>query len=355
MAPRTRSRSRKGEESSGAAGAGLAGGSGGGVDGQRAGAAAREAGTAEKEKVVAGKFQLFPPPPVGHVVSEIVSPTYELVEYGEAPAVLQYNKFVETGYRAHLSTAQALASFWHLHNESMNVWTHGGGFVFFLVLFIQGWTSFGFVDPIEYLLWTCQTSSALICFFFSVSYHLFQCHGECSLTSYKAWLSYDLWGILYAYVASSIRRVFYALHCYPRLRNLCLIVTLVFAAGVLVTAVTGALLASPKMRVAIFGALMVAANLSTVFSLYLSAGSAEARQLHILAIVLQVVGGTINATRMPERILPSWIRRSFTDYYFNSHAIMHVVVGTSVYCTWIGCNADWQWAMHSDAPCAGVV
>ena len=296
------------------------------------------------------KYRLWPLPSLKKLGAEIFTPSYKLVEYKDAPAVLQYNQYVETGYRAHLTTSQAIASMVHVHNESGNVWSHGGAFWMFVFLYVTGWATFGFSDLEEGGLWTLQAASALVCFFFSVCYHTFQSHGECSLSSYKAWLGYDLYGIVFAYVGSSVRRVWYGLHCYPTLRNACLAFTLTASAAVVVTAATGLLLRSPKTRVAIFGCLMFAANLSTICALYLRAGTDTARMLHIVAIGLQIAGGIINASRFPEKWLSSSVRRSVTDYV-NSHTIMHVVTATSVWCTWEGCNVDWEWATRSVAPC----
>lgn len=43
--------------------------------------------------------------------------------------------FVLSGYRAHDSTAwEALRSVWSWHNETINIWTHLLGFLFFAIL-----------------------------------------------------------------------------------------------------------------------------------------------------------------------------------------------------------------------------
>lgn len=41
------------------------------------------------------------------------------------PSWLQFNKFILTGYRCNLSTSECLMSLTYLHNESVNIYSHG--------------------------------------------------------------------------------------------------------------------------------------------------------------------------------------------------------------------------------------
>jgi hypothetical protein len=55
-----------------------------------------------------------------------------LVIFDELPERLKKNKFILDGYRIDYNTVDSLKSLFHLHNETMNIWTHILGFLLFL-------------------------------------------------------------------------------------------------------------------------------------------------------------------------------------------------------------------------------
>ncbi len=57
---------------------------------------------------------------------------WKLYHYHEIPVYFQFNKYIKTGYRKHLSFSWCLRSLFKVHNETGNVWTHLLSFVFFL-------------------------------------------------------------------------------------------------------------------------------------------------------------------------------------------------------------------------------
>lgn len=60
--------------------------------------------------------------------------SYCLCSFHNAPAWLQDNQYVHDGYRANISKRDAALSIFRLHNETINIWTHLLGFLFFLGL-----------------------------------------------------------------------------------------------------------------------------------------------------------------------------------------------------------------------------
>lgn len=54
-----------------------------------------------------------------------------LLRFEELPPLWQENKYVLTGYRFCTSSSQCLRTIFMLHNETMNIWSHLIGFVFF--------------------------------------------------------------------------------------------------------------------------------------------------------------------------------------------------------------------------------
>lgn len=61
---------------------------------------------------------------------------YRLLEYHALPDYLKDNEYILSYYRADLSFVQALSSLFKMHNETLNIWTHLLGFLFFLGLTI---------------------------------------------------------------------------------------------------------------------------------------------------------------------------------------------------------------------------
>lgn len=277
------------------------------------------------------------------LASQIWHRTYRLFKWDEIPLCLRYNRFILSGYRAHLTTRQTIASFFHVHNESGNVWTHGGAFVVFTLLWLKGLLYDFPLD--EQFLWLCQYLSCAVCMAMSVTYHLAQCHGECSIASYSYWLGLDLRGIVFAYVFSSVRRIWYSLYCHQHLRMVSFAALLVGLAVVLVAFSARFVMQSAVARVLAFGSLMCLVNVSTVFMVVMQSGSPTGRTLHLCAIALQVVGSGLNAARIPERFWPGRF-----DLFLNAHQIMHFFSLFGIMCTWEGCTYDMYHARTLGCP-----
>lgn len=63
-----------------------------------------------------------------------VKPEYRLLEYHALPEYLKDNEYIISHYRADLTFSQAISSLFKMHNETVNIWTHLIGFLFFLGL-----------------------------------------------------------------------------------------------------------------------------------------------------------------------------------------------------------------------------
>lgn len=75
----------------------------------------------------------------GKVREEVVEKRqYYLCDIHACPDYLRDNEFLLSYYRADFSYGQAFSSLFKWHNETVNIWTHLLGFVFFLVLTLFG-------------------------------------------------------------------------------------------------------------------------------------------------------------------------------------------------------------------------
>ena len=63
----------------------------------------------------------------------------------QAPEYMVYNPYILTGYRINYNTVKlTIKSIFQLHNETMNIWTHGLGFIFCtVVLFVFSCSQIG--------------------------------------------------------------------------------------------------------------------------------------------------------------------------------------------------------------------
>ncbi|KAL6012216.1 hypothetical protein ACLOJK_002694 [Asimina triloba] len=59
---------------------------------------------------------------------------WRLVKYEALPEYLKDNEFIRDYYRSEWPLKAALLSVFSWHNETLNVWTHLGGFILFVVL-----------------------------------------------------------------------------------------------------------------------------------------------------------------------------------------------------------------------------
>ncbi|XP_047329764.1 heptahelical transmembrane protein ADIPOR3-like [Impatiens glandulifera] len=58
----------------------------------------------------------------------------QLIDYNSLPAYLKDNEFILGYYRSEWPLKQLILSIFHVHNETINIWTHLIGFLLFLYL-----------------------------------------------------------------------------------------------------------------------------------------------------------------------------------------------------------------------------
>ncbi|RUS23678.1 hemolysin-III related-domain-containing protein [Jimgerdemannia flammicorona] len=156
-----------------------------------------------------------------------------LLKFEELPEEWQENKYVLTGYRFCTSSSQCLRTIFAVHNETMNIWSHLIGFIFFAGL---GVYTFNFhhdiassTDRLVFLLFFLAAAKCLVC---STLYHTFICHHQHNIKTFAATLDYI--GIAALITASVLVMEYYGFYCAGAMRDRYMSVTALFGLAGLV-------------------------------------------------------------------------------------------------------------------------
>jgi predicted membrane channel-forming protein YqfA (hemolysin III family) len=149
------------------------------------------------------------------VTKSLASHGQPLLKYDECPEYLKTNPYIRTGYRSDQSWHQCLRSVLSLHNETLNIWTHLLGFVFFLSLLLWDFVS----PPIPHrVTWQDITVIGIIigcyqvCMILSAVFHTFSSHSQ---GAHEFCLMMDLAGVMISITASFLCGIYYAFWCFP--------------------------------------------------------------------------------------------------------------------------------------------
>lgn len=253
--------------------------------------------------------------------------------FEEAPPVLQFNRFVRSGYRAGLTPCHCLQSVLQYHNETGNILTHlipvGALGISIVTGILPGWPSYaaafyGNVVPI------------MLCLGGSVIYHTFMANHP----NYRAWITLDICGIFGLFLCGVHGALWWGLRCFPVTRAVYTALYYFVAA----VAVSAAVRAKNVMWRAVPMLLLCLFRLGiTVLRWALGAGSPRATRHFALMEAVSFLGGFINVCRIPERwFQPTRSRtRGIFDVWFNSHMIMHILVVIAMALLHRGCTEEY--------------
>ena len=268
-----------------------------------------------------------------------------LMAIDKMPEHLKYNVHVLTGYRPFpLSAQSCLKSALFVHNETGNIITHVLPLPAMIVFAcIWGWgTALSDVA-------SCVTVVGLLCAIFvnSVLYHMFIPHH--SATAYYTWLAVDYTPIFFLMaICPPLTVVRYGLVCHPDAALYCHVgycILCVIALGILLwKPIMESAAGTAATRLRAFALQQLGRTAIYIVRWSLGTGSSDAMQLYMAMEVLSVVGGVLNALKVPER----WSPGTF-DYWGNSHQVMHILAAAALLCVFWGARADYEW--YESATC----
>ena len=140
-----------------------------------------------------------------------------LLLWDDLPTWRRDNAFLTSGYRpASNSITRSLASIASVHNETVNIWSHLLGAVFFLwgwVVLLRAVASrYASASAADVLVFSCFLGGAVLCLGMSAVYHTLSNHSE-TVALWGNKLDYS--GIIILIVGSFIAPLYYGFFCHP--------------------------------------------------------------------------------------------------------------------------------------------
>ncbi|ELR23816.1 Hemolysin-III related subfamily protein [Acanthamoeba castellanii str. Neff] len=229
---------------------------------------------------------------------------------------LEDNPYLRSGYRemGKKDACACVCSAFALHNETVNIWTHGLAFLMFAGLVLENLLSTAnmpFYDRVVFLVYLGCVST---CFFISTFYHVFRNH---SVRAYANWLIADINGVGLYIFGSVLLVAYFRFWCHDVHRwtymTLDVMLYLSFSYRCRPSSSTSSSTCVPGCSV--FSPSSACGPTSTPTS-------ATGRNLKLVWVAVCVIGSmVIRNKKVPER----WYPGRF-DIFFASHQIFHVLV-----------------------------
>ncbi|KAH8653991.1 adiponectin receptor protein 1 [Tricladium varicosporioides] len=252
-----------------------------------------------------------------------------LLQWNELPSWQQDNEFIISGYRpASESFRKSLNSLQHIHNETVNIYSHLLGAVLFAALPVYVY------EKVRSQHTTAQAGDivgfavfffgATVCFFLSASFHIVSNHSE-NVAAH--WNQLDYLGIITLIWGSIVPSIYYGFYCDPNLQKMYWAVVSVLAVVCTMATLT------PKFRRPTFRVYRTAmyASLGVLAMVFITHGAiihGWQTQNHrmgltymLITAMLNLLGAVVYTTRIPER----WYRLRY-DIYGGSHQAFHFIV-----------------------------
>lgn len=144
------------------------------------------------------------------------------VLWNDVPQWMQDNHYIHSGYRPQSNSySTSFASLGHLHNESVNIYTHLAGALLAAlaagVFYVELRPRFELATPQDLLVFSCYFLGAVACLGMSATYHTILNHSE-SVAKFGNRLDYI--GIIFLIWGSFIPAIYYGFSAEPKLVRL---------------------------------------------------------------------------------------------------------------------------------------
>ncbi|XP_063697649.1 progestin and adipoQ receptor family member 3-like [Culicoides brevitarsis] len=246
-----------------------------------------------------------------------------LCSYENAPIHLKFNPYILNGYRSKLTIKLCLESIFWWTNETINIWTHLFGCIYFAVL---SYADMKFLsvhaDLMDYLIIIGCLFCFEICLISSTIYHTFSCR---SSNVYECLLTFDLFGIALSLFAIFTSGIYYAFWTENETRNFYMCtVAILFTIAMIVQIPRLDIHNNIKMLSLISWAVF---GIVPAFHWYLKMGGFENKMVELFIpriIGIYIISGlafVIYMARIPER----WFAGKM-DFLGHSHNLWHILV-----------------------------
>ncbi|KAH7083743.1 hemolysin-III related-domain-containing protein [Paraphoma chrysanthemicola] len=256
--------------------------------------------------------------------------------YKEVPP-WQRDAYIVRGYRPlSYSYLQSLYSLLYVHNQTVNIYTHLCGFLFFSLTAYQFSTQlisgYHTVSHKDTVVFSAFFAGVGVCLGFSSAFHTFSNHSQATC---QQWLVLDFMGIICLIAGSWLPAVYYGFYCQSKISGLLIISSL---SVMCLVAILVPRFRTPQWRT-IRIAMFLALGFLGFFPMVYVAAKLGISQAHkqtgwgwfLLEAALYISGTAIYARRYPERAWPG-----VCDIWGSSHQIFHVFVLLGAWSHFIG-------------------
>ncbi|KAH8555696.1 hemolysin-III related-domain-containing protein [Umbelopsis sp. PMI_123] len=253
-----------------------------------------------------------------------------LLSFHELPMEWQENQYILTGYRFYQSNRACLKSIFALHNETMNIWSHLLGFIFFAGLGIYAFNKqFPEATTNDRAITLTFFLAALKCLICSSIYHTFICHSKHAIKSFTATLDYI--GISILITASVLMTEYYSYYCRPVAKFRYMLFTALVGSTGIVMPMFHFWDTKPfrPVRIGVFLLMAFSSAVPVVHITFLNGFGNTWDFLKPVwySVAMYLFGVAIYANRFPEKMYPG--RFDFAGLH--SHAIWHIFVCLGIY------------------------
>lgn len=278
-----------------------------------------------------------------------------LCAFKECPEHLQSNEYILHGYRVDFSKLQCIKSIFMLTNETINVWSHLLGVIFFLYALIRVnfkvLVCYELSTPADHIVMSLFCLCFMTCLLLSTFYHVFSCHSK---EYYECCLRFDLMGISLSLWGCYIPSIYYGFYCFKIWR------TFYTAAVVMMMLLNMAFQICPKRvytkktdyrRVTFFVLMCLFGVFPAIHWVYMLGLSNALVLTFIPKVVMMYAFGLIAfifyITKVPEKLKPGWF-----DYIGSSHQIWHIAVLAAMIWWYFTALEFIELRLHSKLSCA---